>query len=292
MKRYSGRDFTDPEIEMIRQFIINHFSASRRRLSVLVCEKLNWRKPNGTVKDMSCRVALLRMQDDGLITLQPAKPCTLNQRPLVILHTVETEPGTIIQKPVHELDPIELQLVVNQKHSRLWNEYIDRYHYLGYKKLPGAQLRYIVISGFHIIALLGFGASAWKTAPRDKFIGWTDEQRKQNLQLIVNNARFLILPWIQSKNLASKILAKAAKQLPQDWLKRYQYAPVLLETFVEIPRFTGGCYKAANWIYVGTTKGRGKLDRYKEAKLPKKDIWLFPLHKRFVTIQHNFQKNT
>lgn len=280
MKRYSGRDFSEAEIEMIRQLIAVNFTSSRRRLSVLVCENLNWRKPNGTLKDMSCRVALLRMQDDGLITLQPAKPCSVN-RPLVINHTPETEPGTPIKRAVHELDNIELHLVTSKKHSRLWNEYIDRYHYLGYKKLPGAQLRYIITSGLDIIALLGFGASAWKTAPRDKFIGWTDEQRKKNLQLIVNNARFLILPWIQSKNLASKILAKAAKRLPDDWQKQYNYAPVLLETFVEIPRFTGGCYKAANWLHVGTTKGRGKLDRKMEAKLPKKDIWLFPLHKQF-----------
>lgn len=280
MKRYSGRDFSEAEMEMIRQLIKDNFTVSRRRLSVLLCEAFNWRKPNGTLKDMSCRVALLRMQADGLITLQPAKPCGANQ-PLVIHHTPETEPGPLIQKPVHELENVKLHLVTNKKHSRLWNEYIDRYHYLGYKKLPGAQLRYIITSGLDIIALLGFGASAWKTAPRDKFIGWTDEQRKQNLQLIINNARFLILPWIKSKNLASKILAKAAKRLPHDWQQQYNYAPVLLETFVEIPRFTGGCYKASNWIFVGTTKGRGKLDRKNEAKLPKKDIWLFPLHKQF-----------
>ena len=280
MKRYSGRDFNEDEIKIIRQLISDNFTASRRRLSELVCEQLNWRKPNGSLKDMSCRVALLRMQDDGLITLQPAQPCNAKQH-VVVIHTAQTERGVIIQRPVHELESIKIHLVRDKKSSRLWNEYIDRYHYLGYKKLPGAQLRYIVTSGQDIVVVLGFGASAWKTAPRDKFIGWTDEQRRRNLPLIVNNARFLILPWVQSKNLASKTLAMIARRLPGDWQKQYNYAPVLLETFVEIPRFTGSCYRAANWIHVGTTKGRGKLDSKKEAKLPKKDIWLFPLHKQF-----------
>lgn len=280
MKRYSGRDFSENEIEIIRQLIADNATASRRCLSTLVCEKLNWRKFNDTLKDMSCRVALLRMQADGLITLQSVKP--FGAKPQVVIHhTHETEPKTIIQKPVHELGLIELCLVKTKTHSRLWNEYIDRYHYLGYKKLPGAQLRYFVTAEIGIVALLGFGASAWKTAPRDKFIGWTDEQRKQNLHRIINNARFLILPWIQSKNLASKILSNVAKRLPNDWQQQYNYKPMLLETFVEIPRFNGGCYKAANWMYVGTTKGRGKLDRNHEAKLAKKDIWLFPLCKQF-----------
>lgn len=280
MKRYSGREFGESEIKMIRQLIADNLTASRRRLSALICEKLNWRKINGTLKDMSCRVALLRMQADNLITLHPAKPFSIKQQ-VSITHTPQTEPEEIIRRPVHELESIEINLVCDKRNSRLWNEYIDRYHYLGYTKLPGAQLRYIITSGSDIVALLGFGASAWKTAPRDKFIGWTDAQRRLNLHLIVNNARFLILPWVQSKNLASKVLAMLAKRLPNDWYRRYNYTPVLLETFVEIPRFTGACYKAANWIHVGTTKGRGKLDRKCEAKLQKKDIWLFPLHKQF-----------
>ena len=128
---------------------------------------------------------------------------------------------------------------------------------------------------------LALAPPAWKTAPRDRFIGWRPSERERNLQLIVNNARFLILPWVESKNLASKLLALASRQLPQDWQDRYAYRPVLLETFVDTGRFTGACYKAANWIHVGQTQGRGKLDRDHKADLPTKSIWLYPLSKHF-----------
>ncbi len=163
----------------------------------------------------------------------------------------------------------------------MWNEYIERYHYLGHKPLPGAQLRYFIYAQNQPIALLGFGAAAWQTAPRDLFIGWSHEQRKKNLHLIVNNARFLILPWVQSKNLASMILGKAAKRLPDDWHTHYHYRPVLLETFVEKTRFEGTCYKAANWKYLGQTKGRGKLGVAGKQSVPIKDLWTYPLSTRF-----------
>jgi hypothetical protein len=182
---------------------------------------------------------------------------------------------------VHTLPPLQLKLVHQRDDSRLWNEYIHRYHYLGYAPLPGAQLRYFITCGDKFLALLGFGASAWQCAPRDQFIGWQHDQRKKNLHLIVNNARFLILPWVKSKNLASKILAIAAKRLPADWQARYKYRPVLLETFVEQNRFAGTCYKAANWTCVGQTKGRGKLGPAGKQSVPIKDIWLYPLAQNF-----------
>ena len=165
--------------------------------------------------------------------------------------------------------------------SRRWNEYIHRYHYLGYQPLPGAQWRYGVTAGETLLALLGFGAAAWQCAPRDRFIGWSHEQRQQNLPLIVNNARFLILPWVRSPNLASKILGRAARQLPDDWQTRYGYRPVLLETFVQKDRFTGACYQAANWTSVGQTQGRGKLGPAGKQSVPIKDLWLYPLDKNF-----------
>ncbi|MDI6782420.1 MAG: DUF4338 domain-containing protein, partial [bacterium] len=143
------------------------------------------------------------------------------------------------------------------------------------------QMRYLVYSGDCLLAALGFGASAWSVAARDEFIGWSQQQRERNLHLIVNNARFLILPWVKSKNLASRLLAKVATQLPTDWEQRYGYKPVLLETFVEKKRFRGTCYKAANWIYVGETKGRGKKDRYNLYAVPVKDIFLYPMVKDF-----------
>ncbi|MHB1829650.1 MAG: Druantia anti-phage system protein DruA [Steroidobacteraceae bacterium] len=168
-----------------------------------------------------------------------------------------------------------------KRDSRLWNEYIQRYHYLGYNPLPGAQLRYFVAIDGQFVALLGFGAAAWKTAPRDQFIGWTEQQRRSNMHLIVNNARFLILPWVQSKGLASKILGRIARQLPTDWQRRYGYRPVLLESFVQSDRFRGTCYKAANWLHVGQTTGRGKLDVTHQYAIPVKDIWLYPLQRSF-----------
>lgn len=231
---------------------------------------------------MSCRVAMLRMQEDGLIVLPPPRQGNGNGKPYR-RYTHEAEPGLPVKVPVGELVDLQLQ-IVKAHESHLWNEYIDRYHYLGYKPLPGAQLRYFVRANTQVIALLGFGAAAWKTEPRDRFIGWTTEQRKRNLYLVVNNARFLILPWINSYNLASRLLSLVAKALPDDWQDRYNYRPVLLETFVEIQRFQGTCYKAANWIYVGKTKGRGKLERYHKANLPVKSVWVYPLIKNFSQI--------
>jgi len=175
---------------------------------------------------------------------------------------------------------LQLELV-EKADSALWNEYIDRYHYLGYTPLPGAQLRYFVKSEDQVLALLGFGAAAWKTAPRDAYVGWDASTRKKNLHLVVNNARFLILPWVRSKNLGSKILSLISKRIRADWQERYHYEPVLLETFVEKERFQGTCYKAANWVYVGDTKGRGKPDVHHECNLPVKSVWLYPLRKDF-----------
>jgi len=272
IKRYSGRDFNERELADIRELISNHPTTSRAELSRLTCKALQW------LKEMSCRVAMLRMQEDGLIQL----PAPKGKRPETrIEFTPRTAPEAPIEQAANYLAPLQLCQVVSRAHSRLWNEYIHRYHYLGYKTLPGAQIRYFVTSGERIVALLGFGASAWQAAPRDNYIGWDHDQRKKNLHLVVNNARFLILPWVKSKNLASMILGMAARQLPSDWELRYHYRPVLLETFVEKNRFTGGCYKAANWVCVGETKGRGKLGPAGKQSVPIKDLWLYPLARGF-----------
>ncbi len=232
---------------------------------------------------MTCRVALLRMQGDGLITLPPSRTPGLRRRP-DFPATTATDPQTPLHAPVHELAPVSLRLVTDRTASHLWNEYIQRYHYLGYSPLSGSQLRYNVFAGDQLVALLSFGASAWKLAGRERFIGWTDPQRSRNLQRVINNARFLILPWVQSKGLASKILALCARQLPQHWHDRYGYRPVLLETFVEFERHRGTCYRAANWIHVGQTTGRGKKSLTRRQLIPIKDIWLYPLRKDFATI--------
>ncbi len=281
--RYCGREFTDADLAGIRRLLGEDPQRTRWALSRLVCETLGWRKPDGGLKDMSCRVALLRMQKDGVLLLPPPQRKNGNgKRP--VRRTPRAEPQAPLCLPVGALRDLRLDLVVDKGDSLLWNEYVDRYHYLGYRPLPGAQLRYVARAEERILALLGFGAAAWKTAPRDTFIGWTRIQRESRLHLVVNNARFLILPWVTSPHLASKLLGLAARRLPADWLARYGYRPVLLETFVETPRFAGTCYKAANWLRLGDTQGRGKLDRDRLQHLPRKSVWVFPLSPRFRTI--------
>lgn len=272
--RYCGRDFTSDERAWITEQISSDPHLTRHRLSQRFCRTFGWLKPDGGLKDMSCRVALLRMEEDGHIVL-PAPRQAYNKPGQRIQRTLLTEPGPEVRKKAGAFDLVFER--VDSASTRLWNEYIDRYHYLGYKALPGAQLRYFVLDEGNIIALLGFGAAAWKTAPRDEYIGWTPQQREKNLFLVVNNARFLILPWIMSHNLASRILSLAGKRIPSDWEQVYHYRPVLLETFVQKDRFVGTCYKATNWIYVGDTRGRGKLDRTHKNAQPVKSVWLFPL---------------
>lgn len=282
MKRYCGRDFSADEIQAMTRLIEQNPAANRAHLSREVCVMFDWKKPDGGLKDMSCRVAMLRMQDDGLIRL-PASLLRPRRRPEFIA-TAATDAQQPLLAPVHELGSLTLKQVAGTANSRLWNEYIARYHYLGYTPMAGSQMRYFVFEGERLLALLSFGASAWKLAARDRFIGWEESARQKNLQLVVNNARFLILPWVQSKGLASKILSLIQRQLPNDWLQRYGYSPVLLETFVETPRHRGTCYKAANWINVGKTAGRGKKCHTHKQIIPIKDIWLYPLHKKFRSV--------
>lgn len=276
--RYCGRDFPPEELALIRRLIGEDPTATRADLSRRLCQRLGWYKADGGLKDMSARVAMLRMQDDGLIALPPPTSVRPQRR---IRTTPATDPGPPIELAVQRLAPLQLVPVLKRAHSRLWNEYIHRYHYLGYTTLPGAQLRYFVTAGEQLLALLGFGASAWQCAPRERYIGWNHTQRTRNLHLIVNNARFLILPWVRSKNLASKILALAARTLPEHWQQRYAYRPVLMETFVDTERFAGTCYRASNWQYIGQTKGRGKLGPSGKRSVPIKDLWLYPLDPDF-----------
>ncbi|RKZ94993.1 MAG: hypothetical protein DRQ43_06050 [Gammaproteobacteria bacterium] len=280
-QKFSGKLFTPDEIAQINQLIIDHPKAHRAALSRLVCQVFSWKKINGELKEMSCRVAMLAMHRDNLIQLpEPLRkkaPCKVNKK-----RTPEGEPGQPMHCAVTELDELQFQ-IVNQTNSPLWNELIDRYHYLGYTPLSGAQLRYFIYSNDQPIALLSFGASAWTTAPRDQFIGWQRSQRESQLHRVINNARFLILPWIKIPHLASKLLSIAAKRVQVDWLERYHYKPVLLETFVEVERFKGICYKAANWQCLGTTTGRGKKGA-NNARIGIKSVWIYPLTRHFRKI--------
>lgn len=192
-----------------------------------------------------------------------------------------------MEVPVDRLRDLVLSRIRSAEESALYNELLERYHYLGYTKMAGAQIRYFIRCEEGLLGAIGFGAAAWKLSSRDRFIGWAPALREKNLHLILNNARFLILPWVRSKNLASKVLSLCARQIPQDFVKNYGYSPVLLETFVEHGRFSGTCYRAGNWIPVGQTKGRGKKHIYKTPGVPIKDVWLYPLRSDFRRVLHS-----
>lgn len=278
--QYCGRRFRAEEIEWIRQLIDREPRLGRTAVSMRFCDEFGWMSANGRRKEMSCRVALLRMEQDGLLVLPPRQKRNGNGRVRPAI-TTASDPGRPITDPVELLPPIRIEPVETRFQSRQFNELIQRYHYLGYTPLAGAQIRYLVHTGSSLIALLGFGAAAWALTPRDRFVGWSAEERKRNLHLVVCNARFLILPWIESRNLASHILGRVARRLPGDWLQRYAYRPVLMETCVQMDRFHGTCYLAANWIRVGQTTGRGRCDRTHRPVLPMKSIWVYPLERNW-----------
>ena len=271
-----GRRFSHDDLSRIRTIIAAEDRPNRAEISRRVCRELRWLRPDGRLKDMSCRVALLRMHRSGLIRLPPPVKRNANGRRGTKI-TPHTDPGSPVVAAAGVLPDLRLERVEHKDDSLLWNEYVHRYHYLGYQPLSGAQLRYFIASADRILGVLGFGAAAWKTAPRDRWIGWTADQRKRNLHRVINNARFLILPWVKSPNLASKILAMAARNLPDDWEHAYSYRPVLIETFVQKDRFAGTCYTAANWTYLGDTRGRGKLDTRHRNVVPVKAIFAYPL---------------
>ncbi len=283
MKTYGGHPAT-----LLAQTITRLMAANpgirRTPLSRLVCEALHWRGVDGRLSEMSCRVAMLRLAEAGLVTL-PASQIPHPRRRARFEATELTDAQPPIDLPVHELPALRFEIIQGRgEPSRRWNEFMARYHYLGYTPLSGHQMRYSVQAGNQLVAQLAFGAGAWKLADRDRLIGWTPAQRERNLHLVINNTRFLILPWIRSKGLASKILAHAARRLSRDWFERYCYRPLLLETFVETPRHAGTCYKAANWRHIGQTTGRGKLSRTHRPTLPAKDIWIYPLQRHFRDI--------
>jgi Domain of unknown function (DUF4338) len=233
---------------------------------------------------MSCKVALLRMERAGLLVLPPARGRNGNGKkspPAQRLLALEPAPLSLA---AHHLQALRLQLVRSPLERLLYRQMMLQHHYLGYYPMPGAQLRYLLYHDAQLLGGLGFGASAWSLADRDRFIGWSKLQRQQNLHLVLNNHRFLLLPWVRSPNLASRVLGGVCRRLAADWLDHYGYRPVLLETFVQWPRFSGTAYRAANWVCVGVTKGRGKLEKRHQTLLPQKAIFLYPLRPDFKTV--------
>lgn len=278
-----GRWFTRLElldvIEITRMFP----TLSRNELAKTICKGLEWTAKNGKYKIDGCLKLLEKLQSNKKIEL----PVKRNTQPLTkeqVIPSEATQEEEMIQGVLSEYTPIRLQSVRSKADIRLWNEYVQRYHYLGYKRPFGAHQRYFIWSGNppqeRRLGCLLFSASAWALAERDAWIGWSKEDRSQRLHLIVNNTRFLIFPWVQVKNLASKALSLSAKQVCLDWQERYGFKPVLLETFVDVERYKGTCYQAANWIPFGLTAGEGRMGRHMH-DLPLKQIYMYPLRADF-----------
>ena len=275
-----GREITKDNIELIRRLIEANPSRNRTWLSKELCLLWDWRADNGQIKDMACRTLLLKLEQRGHITLPRRRSPGRGSRKVSIPYVPHnTAP---IACALSDLEPVDIQLVYDTGLLRLFQCLLSAYHYLGFGSTVGENMKYMVFDrGHNPLACLLFGSAAWKCAPRDDFIGWDAEIRKSNLKFLTNNMRFLILPWVQVPHLASHILGRVARRISGDWLEKYGHPLYLLETFVERQRFRGVCYQAANWMYVGQTKGRSRNDRYTTLKVPIKDSYLYPLTKRF-----------
>ena len=274
---FCGRTFASDELELMRQIAEEFSGLGVTEIARTVCELLAWTRPNGGLKNHECRQLLERLQMEGFLPLPSVRKLggTGPRRPETLGSC--SEPAAVTCA-AGECEPLELVLVERKADSRRWREQMQLYHYLGCRVPFGANLRYWVRHRDRELACLLWTSPAWKMRARDQWIGWSDVQRRQNLQAIVNNGRFLILPWVQVKGLASKILALSARQMPRDWEIRYGCRPLLLETLVDASRFRGTCYRAANWIHLGQTTGRGRMDREHQAHgQAVKDIYIYPL---------------
>ena len=310
--RYIGHDFTVGHISKIRKLIASHSHFTRNEIAKKVCRQFDFRQANGNIKLAQTNQILRRMEMDNLITLPISKKNVHKSTPLYAKPASFVKPSKKLILRTTDINRLQFIPVLQNEESHLWRYLINKYHYIKESLFFGAQMRYLVFGGRdvqrtshllrkkkrqsrfkqwklafrqiqrgeHLLAVLGFAASSWRLGSRDRYIGWTDEQREANLKLVVNNARFLIMPWIYSPNLASRILGGIAKQLPLDWEARYNYQPVLLETFVQLDRFKGTCYQAANWIEVGKTEGYSLFSSYKRYAIAKA-IYVYPLRKNF-----------
>lgn len=274
------RTIHQADLELIQATVDLHWDKGRTQISKILCRKWNWVQPNGRLKDMACREVLLTLNRKGLISLPPRFNSANNDKRNRSIPILETD-----QSPLHEklsnLPPVKLKMVRNTSLEPLYRSLVEHYHYLGYRQIVGSHLTYIAFCGDRPVACLGWGSAAWSVKSRDAFIGWDKKTKEQRLHFVANNTRFLILPWVSVKYLASKVLALSAKRISHDWMTVYHHPLYLLETFVEQSRFKGTCYKAANWIRVGQTKGTAKRghDHLVHGKI--KDVLLYPLRKDF-----------
>ena len=280
--RYRGRQITEVQLEFVRRLIAEHPSLSRRRLSAMVCEAWDWRQANGQLSDMICRGLLLALERGGFLQLPPKKFSPLNP-----LGAERRRPPCVEvdRSPLHcslkELGPLEFRQVRASRWESLWAGLIEEHHYLGYCHPVGEQLKYLIFAQERPVAAFCFSSAARHLGPRDRYIGWSPQGRKAHIHQIAYNSRFLVLPWVRVPYLASHLLARVAKQISCDWQQFYGHPLHFLESFVDTELFSGTCYRAAAWVYLGLTTGRGKNDHTYKPNRSLKAVWGRPLRRDF-----------
>jgi hypothetical protein len=275
---FCGRQFSSAELQLICAVIKRCAGLSRMELAHTVCELLQWQRSGGGLKARECREFLELLDSQGMVRLpskRPTKPVGSRTRVPV---SAEGEPAAPLQGKVGAFEPIVLEPVQSEQQRLLFRELVGRYHYLGHAVAFGAHVRYLFYSGEQVLGCMQFSSPAWRMAVRERWIGWDEQARRGNLQRVVNQSRFLILPWVRIANLASVVLSRALHRLRRDWEARYGVEPLLVETLVDESRYSGHCYRAANWIWLGQTAGRGRMDRehQREGAAPKA-VWVYPL---------------
>jgi len=280
-----GRRIGEDDLRVIRSTIAEHWDKGRTAISRILCERWGWRQANGLLKERSCRVLLLALERKGEISLPPRLKESF-RHPKRADRREYPHDTTPLSGTVSEFGSLTITMVRSTPDEGLWDYLVDKYHYLGHPWIVGSYLKYIAYLDGRPVACLGWGSAAWKVACRDAFIGWDGPTREANIHKVVNNVRFLILPWVRITHLASKLLAANVRTLAADWWEYYRQPICMLETFVDKERFAGTCYKAANWRYVGLTKGRGRYDRRHSKAKPVKAVFLYPLGRDFRESLH------
>jgi len=279
-----GRCLSLAQLQDLRQWVGANSHWSRWRLSRELATRWEWRNGAGVLKDMAARTLLVKLAQRGLIQLPRRRQTPTNRMRCGTAPSLELpEPGPPITDALAQLAPLSLQEISAEPTARAWvKEALARFHYLGFGGAVGENLQYVARDGQgRPLACLVFGAAAWKCQDRDRFIGWTAGQRQEHLALVANNTRFLILPWVRVPDLGSWLLGRVAGRIGRDWQAKYGHGVALLETFVERSRFRGTVYRAANWQWVGVTAGRSRQDRHTCLRVPRKDVYLYPLQRSF-----------
>lgn len=279
--RFRGRDITHTDVVFIRELIAQNPSASRRALSKLLCEAWNWRQANGALRDMVCRSLMLQLHRAGHIELPPVRrinPNPLAKRRKPARVELDTTP---IRTTLSALQPLEFRQVRRSAEEQTFNGLIEEHHYLGYTQPVGEHLKYMVFADERPIACLAWCSGPRRLGPRDRFIAWSAEARRQNVRYLAYNTRYLIMPWIRVPHLASHILGAIARRIARDWEDLYAHPVYFLETFTDPARYRGTCYRAANWVVLGRTTGRGHNAPTYQQRVPVKEILAYPLTKNF-----------